>query len=359
MAFEGNLADFKISDILQIIANGEKTGVLTAATGEKSVTIGFEGGTVTAASYREAGKQAPLQDFLIKSGRISERDLERILSRKDDTGLPIEEILTRDRYVDEDELTELIGFKIQEVMDELFTWTEGRFKFEADVKLYQKSNIMASLNVQTILLEGMRRIDEWPRIEKTLPNPYVIVGKKDQPLLSIELPSEQKRLLSLLDYDRTLEELVDLSGLGKFRTYHAVYNLIEVGAIAKKGEATPKKRLEEEKRKTIRQLTRGLTTLGVWAGIALFLSANSLVGIWLRTHWLWGRLPFQASHQISKEDMEDLRCSLDLYHLSEGSYPSELAALADLGFHLPPGISSLEYLPSDGGRSYQLNRQSE
>lgn len=359
MAFEGSLVDFKVPDILQIIASGEKTGVLAVALGEKSVSIGFENGMITAASYGEAGRQAPLQEFLVKSRRISEADLERIVSRKEDTGLPIEDILVRDRYVDEDELTELIGFKIQEVMDELFTWTEGKFRFDADVKIYRKSSIKVRLNVQTILLEGMRRIDEWPRIEKALPSPYVILGKKEERILSIELPPEQKRLLSLLDYDKTLADLVDLSGLGKFRTYHALYNLLEIGAIGKRGEATPKRRLEEEKRKTMRQVTRYLSTFGIWAGIVLFLSVNSIVGIWLRANWHWARVPLRGSYRISDEDMEDLRQSLDLYCLREGSYPSELSALRESGLALRVRISLLEYSSIDGGRSYRLTRKAE
>lgn len=359
MAFEGSLVDFKVPDILQIIASGEKTGVLAVASGEKSVTVGFEEGMVTAASYGEAGRQAPLQEFLIKSGRISQRDLERIAARKEDTGLPIEDILVRDRYVDEDELGELIGFKIQEVMDELFTWTEGKFKFDADVKLYRKSSIKVQLNVQTLLLEGMRRIDEWPRIEKALPNPYMILGKKQEPILPIELPLEQKRLLTLLDYDRTLEELVDLSGLGKFRTYHALYNLIEIGAIAAKGEATPKKRLEDEKRKAIRQFTRNLASIGIWAGLALFLFANSLLGFWLRTSFTWGRIPPQASRRVSNEEMQELRRSLDLYHLRNGTYPPSLSSLATSGLPVPAAISTLQYSTADGGRSYTLHRKQE
>jgi len=359
MAFEGSLADFKVPDILQIIASGEKTGVLTVASGDKSVTIGFEEGAVTAASYGESGRQAPIQDFLVKSGRVSQKDLERILARKEDTGLPIEEVLVRDRYVDQDELTELIGFKIQEVMDELFTWSEGKFKFDADVRLYQKTSIKVRLNVQTLLLEGMRRIDEWPRIEKALPNPYVILGKKDQPILSIELSSEQKRLLSLLDYDRSLEELVETSGFGKFRTYHALHNLLEVGAIAKKGEATPKKRLEEEKRKAVRQITRTLATMALWGGIVLFLCLNSIVGLWLRANLRWGRIPFKTSYQVSDQTVEDLRRSLDLYLLREGSYPKELSALASLSLPLPHDIRDLEYSLKEGGRSYKLMRKSK
>lgn len=353
MAFEGNLADFKVPDILQLIANQGKSGVLSIFSTEDMVTVGFEEGMVTAAFYGSGGKQAPLEDYLVKSGRLSEKDLERVLTLRRESGLPIEDILVREKYLSEEELIELIGFKIQEVMDWLLTLTEGTFKFEADVTIYKESTVRVQLDVQTILLEGMRRADEWPRIEKSLPSRWIIVGRKEEPILSIEFSNEEKKVLSLLDYDKTVDDLVDLGGLGKFRTYHAIYNLLEVGAAEKKGEATPKEKVGEKAKRAPLQLARYGLNIGVWAGVAIFLFLNSLIGIWVRANWKWGRIPLRVSSEISSQDMEGIRHSLDLYYLGEGRYPKELS---ELSLTIPKDLSKLKYSPTDDRSSYRLSR---
>ena len=51
----------------------------------------------------------------------------------------------------------------------LFTWNQGTFNFEADVAP-EEQDFLVSINPESLLLEGARRVDEWSLIEKKIPS---------------------------------------------------------------------------------------------------------------------------------------------------------------------------------------------
>ena len=66
------------------------------------------------------------------------------------------------------QLHDAINVQIQEAVYFLFTWNQGTFNFEADVAPDQH-DFVVSINPESLLLEGARRVDEWGLIEKKIP----------------------------------------------------------------------------------------------------------------------------------------------------------------------------------------------
>jgi hypothetical protein len=130
-----------------------------------------------------------------------------------------------------EEIERIIKFKIQEVIDEVFTWQEGEFKFEQSAVIYPKSLIKIKLNTENLVLESARRFDEWPRIVSQIPSSDLVYKKVDRPELKLKLPDDELQVLSLLDGQRSVNDLVEISGLGKFHTYSSLYHLLTTGQI--------------------------------------------------------------------------------------------------------------------------------
>jgi tetratricopeptide (TPR) repeat protein len=114
----------------------------------------------------------------------------------------------------------------------LFTWTSGTFNFEPGVEPEDGAE-RVSVDPQSLLLEGARRVDEWSLIEKKIPS-FDVVFSLDRPRLMMNrdpLTSEQEALLPLIDGHRDINGLIRDSGLGEFEVGKALYGLLNASFL--------------------------------------------------------------------------------------------------------------------------------
>jgi tetratricopeptide (TPR) repeat protein len=114
----------------------------------------------------------------------------------------------------------------------LFTWTSGTFNFEPGVEPEEGAE-RVSVDPQSLLLEGARRVDEWSLIEKKIPS-FDVVYSIDRPRLTANrdtLSPEQEALLPLLDGHRDINALIRDSGLGEFEVGKALYGLLNASFL--------------------------------------------------------------------------------------------------------------------------------
>ena len=231
MALEGNLKDLSLIGILQLISGERMTGVLKLWRKGEEAYVGFEDGQITGAFWQKGGAQESLDLYLVKSGMVSKELFDSAARIREETGESIVTVLVRNRHLDEDRLKEIIRFKIQEVLDELFSWKEGEFHFALDERVYKKSALEVLLNTEGVILEGARRIDEWPRIIKAIPSGELVFKKKVDAKLEFDFTPESKRVYDLIDGTRTVNDIIEYSGLGKFRTYSNIFDLLSTDQI--------------------------------------------------------------------------------------------------------------------------------
>ncbi len=352
MALAGNLKDFGVPDILQLIMSQEKTGVLTIKSDAKVANIGFEKGQLVEAIYGGATRDRVLRDYFVKPGRISKEELQEILRHQAETGSSFEEILLKFGFVSEEELKEIVVFRIQEVLDILLTWKEGEYRFETDATIYPKGVVQVSVNPQAVMMEGMRRVDEWPRIRRVLSDPKIILAQKAKPILSMEFGPNEKKMLELVDGAMSLAQLQEMSGLGRFRTYQACFNLLEVGALEKKGLAVTK----VVKRKRVSGAKIKVFTLSGagWIFIVAFVIVNVVLGLYVRS-MIGDKIKVTTTSSYPRTSAtNDLKVLLDQFFLKKGYYPTSLEQLVGEFWTTPQAIAGFNYLRTDGGASYVL-----
>ncbi len=231
MPIEGDLKSINFASILQLIAQEKLTGVLKIKKKNEVVDIGFIEGQITGAFFEKGEKTERLENYLVRSGFIKKNLYEMIKEIHEETKRPIMNIIIDDKYLTIEEIERIIRFKIQEVIDEVFTWQEGEFKFEQGAVIYPKSLIKIRLNTENIVLESARRFDEWPRIVSQISSTDLVFKKIEKPELKLKLPDDELRVLSLIDGQRSVNDLIDISGLGKFHTYSCLYHLLTTGQI--------------------------------------------------------------------------------------------------------------------------------
>ncbi len=123
----------------------------------------------------------------------------------------------------------------------LLTWSEG--EFEVVFRTVRRREVITTSS-QGLLMEGMRRLDEWSRILEQLP-PLTHRFDIDAGELSTRLgdvPDDNNRILRLIDGKRTLLEVLDASDFGDLECLQAVARLYFEELLIDVDHDAPKRR---------------------------------------------------------------------------------------------------------------------
>src|SRR5437660_21376 len=235
MAIKGSLKEASLPDVLQLLALGQKTGCLSIADRSNFGYIYFEKGRICYASI--VNRRDRLGDILVKHARITEEQFAAAIHRQSTArGKKLGEILVGMSVISQTDLERYMRVQIEESVYYLFTWTQGTFNFESDVRPDQQ-DFLVSINPESLLLEGARRVDEWSLIEKKIPS-FDLIFLLDKDRLAISeaaLTDTQQRMLPLLDGSRDVHHVIEDSGLGEFEIGKALYGLITAGFVHRAG----------------------------------------------------------------------------------------------------------------------------
>lgn len=333
---KGNIKNREdIPNILGFINQTDKTGVLTLVNKGDQIEIGFIKGNVNAAVHKRSGVQELIKEYLVNSGKISKDAFERIKGLHKDTRKPYEEILIDEKSITEKEWKDIIHFKIQEIMDELFNWDSGSYEFLEDIIMYENSSVKISINTQGLIMEGMRRIDEWPQIRTALPSASLVFALAENKQIPDNIGAEEKRLIEIIDGSKDLKTLVEISGLGKFLTYQAVYNLKKMGLIK-----IIKRRRRPARHKPREKVPVNKYLVFSWIVILLVIVLTGYAG---RVSFPYTG-SFTGSQSVSRQaydsyNMETIDYVLRIFYLKNSYYPESLEILAEDGW-IPQNIIS-------------------
>jgi hypothetical protein len=169
MAIKGSLREASLPDVLQLLAMGQKTGCLSVTDRNAFGYIYFDRGRISYASI--VNRRDRLGDTLVKNNVITQRELDAAIDAQatQQRNKRIGEILIEQHILTREELHRYIRVQIEEAVYYLFTWMQGTFSFEADMRP-DDHDVLVSINPESLLLEGARRVDEWSLIEKKVPS---------------------------------------------------------------------------------------------------------------------------------------------------------------------------------------------
>jgi hypothetical protein len=288
MGLDGNLEDFPLPDVLQLINMGSRTGLLIITTNDSSARIWFERGQ---AIHAEVG--------------------------------------------------DLDGEK---AVYETFNWREGRFTFETDAKTDLRT---IELDCQNLIMEAVRRLDEWTKLRKVIPNSGYVVAFAASPgdkAGNITLQAHEWKVLSLVDGELTVSTLAEKTGFSELKTTQIIHSLIDSGLLEVNApDSKPAPPSEEKERVTsLREFLKGVeqpdvrgpaakTNVGV---LALFI--NSLLDNFDKPNGLYNavkqdkplpeRITEQAERYPQVEIIEFTDDRVDVKRLDD-----DIESLDDLG----------------------------
>ncbi len=234
MAFKGDLNTIGLADIFQTLHLGAKEGTLVVrdAESEKRIRFGRSGVSLISTGKR---KGIRIGDYLIRAGKITPAQLESAL-RDQSEGKRLGTVLVEKGWVNPQDIQQAVRGQIEEEIYDLFSWRNAAFEFiegtpdegggmETMVK-------RMSFDVNSILMEAMRRLDEWHVITQRIPTLHgVPVPADGVDAAGAGADGIGTHLWPALDGIRDIEEIATAASLGRFDVCRTLSEWVAAGKV--------------------------------------------------------------------------------------------------------------------------------
>ncbi len=277
MGLKGNIKEFNIADIFQLLSLQRKSGALNIISSKGNMLFVLNEGEIVDVSPDIRSKEQMIGQMLVDGGVISDSDRERCLRDQKKHGKKIGEILIEKGLVDEDILSIYLKIQIKECFFRVLTYSNGEYTFDS-YTIQSYPPLKKPVRVDQLMMEGMQYLDEYPLIMEKIPSQDILIkmGRK----VSVKNLGKEKNVQILAeamkDYMEPIKH-IRRSCLTLFEGYKALAKLNELSylSIKEKKPSVSGRDLLEEKvglHKRVRMITIAnlLLTLG-FVGSILFL----------------------------------------------------------------------------------------
>lgn len=228
MGVSGNLKTMLPGDLLQWLSLGQKSGTLVVGHESTEKKIFFRDGRVISSASNNPREY--LGQFLMSHGYLNEEELRKAMEVQLQSGILLGKILVMIGLINEGDLTRLMRLKAEEEIYDVFLWPEGEFHF-IDNELPQMEMVPLKIDVTGIIMEGTRRVDEWPRIRELIQHDGLVpvLDRLVEP--AADLDDAERTVVHAIDGKRTIAEIVLESRSSSFLVCSTVHTLMREGFI--------------------------------------------------------------------------------------------------------------------------------
>jgi hypothetical protein len=232
MALKGNLRDFNISQLFNLINLARKTGTLTIEGPTEAAWVTFRDGKLISAQL--GTEDGTLTGILLRAGILSARQARAIRTHAADKGdKELGLLLINAGYLGQQEILTSIRQYILDIVYQLFTWLEGYFRFDANV-LPPEDRITIRLNLENIIIEGTRRMREWEQLKEEIPNLDMALNFVNRPganIRDVNLNVEEWKVVSYVNPKNTMRQISKANMMNELEVRRVIYGLLQAGLV--------------------------------------------------------------------------------------------------------------------------------
>ena len=215
----------QLSELLQWLSMGQKTGTLLVHGRPGEKRIYFDHGRIISSS--STVEREYLGHFLVAHGYITDEELTRAMEVQQESKILLGKILVMIGAISEEDLAAILRLKAAETIYDIFLWTEGAFEF-VDGNVPQLPMVPISIDVTGLVMEGLRRYDEWIRIRTKIGShreiPAIVA-----PVDVDGLTERERIVLKAIDGARSLSEIAVGTHNSEFFVNSFVFHLLGEG----------------------------------------------------------------------------------------------------------------------------------
>ncbi len=232
MALKGNLRDFGITQLLNLINLARKTGTLYLDGPEGKAYLCFREGKLIYAHIEGEDESLPI--ILQKAGKLTEEQakvLIRNTAGKSDREVAM--LLIQAGHIRQQDLVKSIKQNILDQVYRIFSWNEGTFRFE-QAELPIQGKLTTSIALENVIMEGSRRLKEWERLQEEIPSLDITLKFAERPttpLRDINLTVDEWRVISFVNPRNTLRQIAKYNNMSEFQIRKIAYSLLQAGLV--------------------------------------------------------------------------------------------------------------------------------
>lgn len=232
MALKGNLRDFTITQLLNLVNLARKTGTLFVQGPTEKAQVSFQEGKLAYAHI--SGEDNSLATILYRANKITaaqHRTIKTRAAKMSDKELGL--LLINANYITQQDIIASLQAYFVSVVQRLFTWVEGVFHFENDV-LPPNDKITTRVNLENIIIEGSRKMREWEHLQSEIPSLDMALKFTDRPgvnLRNVSLSVEEWRVVSYIDPKNTIRQIARTTQMNDLEIRRIVYGLLQAGLV--------------------------------------------------------------------------------------------------------------------------------
>jgi hypothetical protein len=335
MALAGDIKEFGLADIFQIVSLQKKTGALTIHGSAGKVTVLLEKGLIVGADATFRPIEDRLEQVLVKSQQISKYQLTRAKETQKKTLQPLWTALAETGGIERSALQKALAQQIHETVYQVLRWTEGQYHFEPRKNIEYDKELITPVNTEFLIMEGFRITDEWAELEKEISSLQLVVRRTAGPAAAPESLTEgERKVYNLLATEKTIQELSDSSQLGEFDTCQTVYDLMRKNLVEKVRGKKGKSQKIRQLPFNVKEIALKAATLlaGIGVLVAVVVAFNYFSSSFALIHKPSGKAFGHVKQFTAQSQLHNLAQLISEYFLEYKKLPMSFAELRQQGF---------------------------
>ncbi len=232
MALKGNLQDFGITQLLNLVNLARKTGSLYLESRQGKCMLSFREGKLIYASMD--GEDESLPVLLMKAGKLTTEQVKAIQQHM--AGRPDRDIaitLINSGHLKPEDIVKVVNQQTLNTVYKVFSWNDGTFRFEP-TDMPPQGKMTTSIALENVIMEGSRRLKEWERLQDELPDldaSLKFAERPTTPLRDINLSPDEWRVISFVNPRNTIRQIAQSNNMSEYQIRKIVYSLLQAGIV--------------------------------------------------------------------------------------------------------------------------------
>ena len=239
-ALAGDLAIVSIADVLLLLQDRGYTGSVNLSHGRARMDIYLGQGRVDFAGAQGVADEFLIGRFLVSGAHVSQETLAKVIEerRRDNSKELLGAYLCARGLLASTGLHKAMAKQTAALVFESLRWGSGRFSFRPLTELpAQAREAGLALPVDGLILECLRRVEEWRVIEQEIGDFDMTFVRNEDKLASFgrgQLLREEAAIADLVNGRNTVRDIIQISKMGSYDVTQVLFRLLRSKLIRRR-----------------------------------------------------------------------------------------------------------------------------
>lgn len=238
-ALTGNIGIVPIAEVLQLLDAQQQSGVLRIANpAGHTVEIYYRKGRIDLALATGVPEEFLLGRYIVALELMTKEDFDGFIENRAPGTKLIGSQLVKLGYIDQAALEAALQKQTSEYIYEVLSWRSGSFEFNKTHELPAVATDAAlGMELESMLMEGFRRIDEWHLIEREVDDFDLVFLRNEDAVARMgrnRLTREELSVLELVNGKNTIKDIIRKSRMSSFDVSKMLFRLLSIKLVRRR-----------------------------------------------------------------------------------------------------------------------------